>query len=333
MSTKENYYEILGVTTAADTAEIKSAYRKLARKYHPDVCGNDSENVQKFKEITEAYETLIDTEKKKKYDILKGIYSKKEDKVNETSVKKEASKAYTKTKESEKQQQGFSNVFNDILDNFKQKPKQKMKKEQPKNGEDINCDVTLTMLEAINGCNKTVNILITEPCKACNGRKFINEMMCKACNGKGVEQNHKKITVKIPASVKHGSKIRIPNEGNKGINGGKNGDLYLNVQIEASDIYKYEGLNINYTLALLPHDAVLGVVKEIPTLDGKISMKIMPRTSNGQKYRLTNQGLKKGSKSGDMIVTIKIEIPKDLSKEEILLYEQLKTLSGKEANK
>ena len=122
--------------------------------------------------------------------------------------------------------------------------------------------------------------------------------------------------MKIPPSVKHGSKIRIPNEGNKGINGGKNGDLYLNVQIENSDIYKYDGLNINYTLVIPPQDAVLGSTQEINVPDGKVSMKVMAGTSQGQKYRLAKQGLKRGSKIGDLIVTIKIDIPKNLSKED-----------------
>lgn len=348
MDIKVNYYEILGVSVTAETAEIKSAYRKLARQYHPDVCGNDEESVNKFKKITEAYEVLSDTEQRKKYNMLKGIYTERVEKteqtgknekaeqVNEETKKQEASKAYKQTSQKQKTQQGFSNVFSDILDNLKNKQstsKNKSKKEQPKNGEDIVCEVMLTMLEAINGCNKTVNILVTEPCKACNGRQFINQTKCRACDGKGEEQNHKKITVKIPPSVKPGSKIRIPNEGNKGINGGKNGDLYLNVQIETSDIYKYDGLNINYNLVLAPHDAVLGCTKEINVPDGKVSMKIMAGTTQGQKYRLANQGIKKGNKTGDLIVTIKIDIPKDLTQEEKDLYKKLQDIANKETAK
>lgn len=347
MDIKVNYYEILGVDISADLAEIKSSYRKLARQYHPDVCGNDEENVAKFKKITEAYEVLSDPTQKQKYDMLKGIITERkarQEKINsekareakEASQKKEADKAYKQAREHDKQQ-GFSSVLNDILGGLKhkQEPKQKVKpkKEPPKDGEDITCEVMLTMLESINGCNKTVNILITEPCRACNGRKFINQTKCRVCNGKGEEHNHKKITVKIPPSVKHGSKIRIPNEGNKGINGGKNGDLYLNVQIENSDIYKYDGLNINYTLVILPQDAVLGSTQEINVPDGKVSMKVMAGTSQGQKYRLAKQGLKRGSKIGDLIVTIKIDIPKNLSKEEKDLYKKLQELANKETVK
>ena len=347
MDIKVNYYEILGVDISAESAEIKAAYRKLARQYHPDVCGNGEENVAKFKKITEAYEVLSDSAQKQKYDMLKGIIAERkarQERINaekareakEASQKKEADKAYKQAREHDKQQ-GFSNVLNDILGGLKHKqsskPNQKPKKEAPKNGDDITCEVMLTMLESINGCNKTVNILVTEPCKACNGRKFINQTQCRACNGKGEEHNHKKITVKIPPAVKHGSKIRIPNEGNKGINGGKNGDLYLNVQIENSDIYKYDGLNINYTLVIPPQDAVLGSTQEIVVPDGKVSMKVMAGTSQGQKYRLANQGLKKGNKTGDLIVTIKIDIPKDLSKEEKDLYKKLQELANKETVK
>ena len=189
MDIKVNYYEILGVDISAESAEIKAAYRKLARQYHPDVCGNDEENVAKFKKITEAYEVLSDSAQKQKYDMLKGIIAERkarQERINaekareakEASQKKEADKAYKHAHEYDKQQ-GFSNVLNDILGGLKHKqssrPKQKPKKEAPKNGDDITCDVMLTMLESINGCNKTVNILITEPCKACNGRKFINQ--------------------------------------------------------------------------------------------------------------------------------------------------------------
>lgn len=348
MDIKVNYYEILGVDISANSAEIKSAYRKLARQYHPDVCGNSEENVNKFKKITEAYEVLSDESQKQKYDMLKGVIAERkarQEKINsekarearEASQKKEADKAYKQAREHDKQQ-GFSNVLNDILDGLKHrqtssKPKPKPKKEPPKDGDDITCDVMLTMLESINGCNKTINILATEPCKACNGRKFINQTRCRACNGKGEEHNHKKITVKIPPAVKHGSKIRIPNEGNRGINGGKNGDLYLNVQIENSDVYKYDGLNINYTLVIPPHDAILGSTKEIVVPDGKVSMKVMAGTSQGQKYRLAKQGLKRGSKIGDLIVTIKIDIPKELSKEEKDLYKKLQEIANKETVK
>ena len=349
MDIKVNYYEILGVSVNADSAEIKSAYRKLARQYHPDVCGNDDESVKKFKKISEAYEVLSDENQRKKYNMLKGIYAEriektektekneKAEQVNKEAKKQEAHKAYKNSEQKQKSQSNFSNVFNDILDNLKNKqstkPKNKQKKEQPKNGDDITCEVMLTMLESINGCNKTVNILVTEPCKACNGRQFINQTKCRACDGKGEEYNHKKITVKIPPSVKQGSKIRIPNEGNRGINGGKNGDLYLNIQIEASDIYKYDGLNINYNLVITPPDAVLGCTKEINVPDGKVSMKIMAGTSQGQKYRLANQGIKKGNKTGDLIVTVKIDIPKDLSQEEKDLYKKLQDLANKETVK
>ena len=189
MDIKVNYYEILGVDISAELAEIKAAYRKLARQYHPDVCGNDEENVAKFKKITEAYEVLSDSAQKQKYDMLKGIIAERkarQERINaekareakEASQKKEADKAYKQAREHDKQQ-GFSNVLNDILGGLKHKqsskPKQKPKKEAPKNGDDITCEVMLTMLESINGCNKTVNILVTEPCKACNGRKFINQ--------------------------------------------------------------------------------------------------------------------------------------------------------------
>lgn len=355
MNKKANYYDILGVKLTAQSADIKSAYRKLARKYHPDVSGNNPEYVEKFKEITTAYETLIDDEKRRQYDILSNLYytrkqeeerEKSEElqkakekaeaeakKAKEEATKREAQRTYNRNRAGKdfKKDKGFSNVLNEIIGNIKNNKSKD--KPSPKTGEDITCDISLTMIEAINGCNKTINILITEPCKSCEGRKFINGSQCKICNGKGEIQNHKKITVKVPSGVKNGSKIRIPNEGNKGLYGGKNGDLYLEVKIEADGLYQYDGLNINYTLNIAPYDAVLGVMKELSLPSGKISMKIMPHTTQGQKYRLANQGLKKGNKTGDVIVIINIEIPKKLSKEEFELYKKLKKIAEKDSVK
>lgn len=353
MDKKANYYDILGVELTAQSADIKSAYRKLARKYHPDVSGNTPEVVQKFKDITTAYETLLDSEERRKYDIKAGLYyarKEAEEKIHGEELKKAKEKAEAEAKkareEAEKQEarraynrnragkdfrkdSGFSAVLNDIIGNLKGN-KEKEKKMPPKNGDDITCDISLTMIESINGCKKTVNILVTEPCKACHGRKFINGSQCKICSGRGEFQNHKKITVKIPAGVKTGSKIRIPNEGNKGLYGGKNGDLYLDVKIEHDNNYEYDGLNINCTLNIPPYDAVLGTSEEISTPNGKVSMKVMPNTTQGQKYRLANQGLKKGGKTGDIIVTVNIDIPKKLSKEEVDLYKKLKSLAEKD---
>ncbi len=334
----KNYYEILEVESDVSSDELKSAYRKLARKYHPDIAGEAG--VEKFKEIIEAYETLSDETKRKRYDILRGIFKYNKSTTDRTT-QKEAQKAYrqaknqeeiikeaNKNKQTEQKQQSssqdFSNILNEFLDGFKSQTKTKKETHKPINGDNITTDVVITMLEAINGVSKTVNILSTQECSNCHGRKFANGYTCPVCDGTGTVSQHKKITVKIPANVKPNSKIRIPSEGNLGLYGGKNGDLYLNVVIENNSNFKYEDLNVLFTIPITPPEAVLGTTINVPTTNGNVLMKVMPKTSSGQKYRLAGQGLTRDGKTGDMIVTVNIEVPNNLSDKEIELYKQLR---------
>lgn len=329
LSSEKNLYEILEVEFVASATMIKSAYRRLARKYHPDLNSGDAACEKKFKEITYAYEILSDAEKKKNYDILKGFQQ-------EASQAKysEANKAYKKTtKEEKKSAEGFSNIFNDILEGFKnttssgKKETFKTKQIKPERGGDVYADIVITMTEAIEGTSRTVNILHTEICPNCENRTFLNGTKCTVCKGMGEQSIHKKLRVKIPANVKHGSKIRIANEGNKGYNGGKNGDLFLNVKIENDANFKYDGLNILGKIKIAPHEAVLGASIELQTPTGKVNMKITPNTQNGQKFRLAEQGLEQKGEKGDMIITVNIEIPQNLSNEEIELYKKLRDIS------
>lgn len=348
LSSEKNLYEILEISPSASDSAIKSAYRKLARKHHPDLNSGSELSIKKFKEVTEAYEILSDRDKKKNYDLLRGVYK-------ETSKAKfnEAEKAYTsysggykeskKTEEKHKED-GFSTIFSDILDGFKKttsssatsssttsssstKEPYKTKQLRPERGSDVNTDISITMLEAIEGTTRTINILHTEVCPNCNGRTFLNGTKCPVCKGVGEQSIHKKLTVKIPAMIKNGSKIRIANEGNMGYNGGKNGDLYLNIKVESGLNFKYEGLNILSTIPITPFEAILGATIEIQTQTSKISMKVTPNTHSGQKFRLSGQGLKQNGKVGDMIVTVNIETPKNPSAQELELYKKLRDIT------
>lgn len=340
LSSEKNLYEILEIPSTASTTAIKSAYRRLARKYHPDLNSGDTHCIKKFKEITEAYEILSDTEKKKNYDLLRGFYN------NASQARRsEANKAYQQANQSEKQEQekehkpnpNFTNVFNDILEGFKSTTSSsrnttyKTKQVRPERGNDVYTDIIISFTEALQGTSRTLNILHTEICPNCEGRPFLNGGKCPICKGLGEQSIHKKLTVKIPANVKNGSKIRIANEGNRGYNGGKSGDLYLNIKIENNSDFKYDGLNVLTTVPITPFEAVLGATIDIATPNGKVKMKITPNTSSGQKFRLAGQGLegqyKQKGEKGDMIVTVNIEVPKNPSSEEIKLYKELKNIT------
>ena len=350
----KDFYKTLGVEPTASEEEIKKAFRKLARQYHPDV-NKDSVSIEIFKTIKEAYEVLTDPQEKIRYDQIKGFNSFGQ-KTNKAQAKKaysgEEKKQYspppgaqTKAEQHKNQQESkepFSKVFNDILEGLftNEKTQDQSKQEQkikhkPEQGKDITMKVRISYLESLNGTNRKVNILHTEKCPNCQGKKFINGALCPFCRGRGEVSLHKKLNVRIPPNVTSDSKIRIANEGNKGINGGKNGDLYLTIEIENDSFFKYEDSNVICEVPITPFEAALGTTIEVPTLEGKVSMKIPPLTSSGQKFRLAQEGLvdsKTGIK-GDQVVTIKIEMPKSLSIEEIQLYERLKTLSREDVRK
>ena len=371
---QKDYYKILGIPTYASLEDIKKAYRRLVHKCHPDIAGNTPENIEKFKIVTEAYETLSSPQKREQYDSVRKLYEyaegkgekvkednkqKADDSEKSEDVKSAEKSKSTKDKNSEskkdeerkepKQKKGntFSkmreqaknihetNIFTSFIKNILKNNQPKQKKYAPPkvDGKDITTEVILTIDEAINGTERVVNILHMETCEKCRGRKFINGTLCPVCGGAGEKSKYKKLTVKIPPRVKHNSKIRVEGEGNKGFNGGKRGNLYLIIKIANNQELQYDGLNVLRTVTVEPYEAVLGGQINFDMNGETIKMKLMPMTYNGQKYRISEQGAEKDGKKGDLIVTVKIDIPKKLSQEEIDLYEKLKLASKRNVNK
>ncbi len=340
----KNYYEILGVSVNASFSEVKTAFRKLARKYHPDVAGNTPENVAKFKEINEAYEVLSDTKQRSEYDTVRRFYNyssaessqknndENSEKTNTTKPDFGSTEKKTKDAPGSRKKTGFSFNWEEFISKYTKYSESDCRQKDNKaisRGKDIHADVEITIAEALNGTVKVINMLQTQVCPKCKGRKFINGRCCPHCNGKGETAIHKKFNIKIPAGVKDKSKIRLSGEGEKSLYGGDNGDLYLTVHITAPLDYEVEGLNIIKTLVLTPSEAVLGGNVSVCAFNNEhINVKIAPNTRNGQKIRLSGCGVSEGNSLGDMILKVIIQIPSNLSNEEIELYRKLNELSS-----
>ncbi len=329
----KNYYSILGVTPDSSDAEIKSAYRKLARKFHPDV---NPYGTDQFKDITEAYEVLSDAKKRIQYDTINGFFksSYKENKQQQHTSSQKAqseykkqtsSKTYTEPKMSK---EDFSKKINEFFDEFSTKSKQKKAEQIPKRGSDLFEEISITLKEALAGAERIINVVHSSECPKCKGRKFINGSICSECKGSGEKSEHRKITVNIPKNVKNGTKLRIVGEGEYGKSGGKNGDLYIKIKIQPNNRISFDENNIIYNVPITPFEAVLGANITIPSFDSRLSLKIPPKTHSGQKFRLAGQGVKRNGNSGDMIIIVHIEIPCSLSDDEIRLYEKLKKISS-----
>jgi len=320
----KDYYKILGVTEFDNTDCIKQAYRKLARKYHPDVSGDSAEALLRFKEINEAYEILSNRVKKEEYDRARRFY-------NYAQSNKSAQTSYTKASNPNTKTETKKYNFNweeFLSKKYKENNFKNTQSKTPIKGDDIHTDLEITVFEALSGVTKTINMLRTQSCPKCQGRKFANGQTCPHCSGTGIKSEYKKFTVKIPQEIKNQSKIRLAGEGNQGINGGKNGDLYITVHIKDNPEYKTEGLNIYKILPISPFEAVLGANIKFNTINGNFSIKLAPNTQNGQKIRLNKCGLVQNDKIGDMILTVEIKIPRNLTSEEINLYKKLEEISS-----
>lgn len=356
----KNYYELLNVDSDASTSEIKSAYRKLARVYHPDV-NKDVDAIDKFKEITSAYETLCNELERQKYDTIHHIFRK--DKTFEFEYQKQETKQKQEkdlTKEqdihkntkNEKQEQtqpkqetksktknnikGFSiNILKTVKHYISRIKRNKKIKDfsKPKKGENLTTEITITPDEVMTGSKRIINIRSTKTCPKCFGHKFANGDKCSNCGGSGIVTETKRITLTIPKGIKDGTRLRLKGEGASGKNGGGNGDVYVLIHIETKTQVHFDKLNIYYNVPITPFEAALGEEISIPAFDGTIKLKLPKNTRSGQKFRIAKQGLKKNGKIGDLIVTVSIEISHNLSDDEIKLYKQLKNLSSEDVRK
>lgn len=361
-----DYYEILGVEKNATKDEIKSAFRKMARQWHPDI-NKAPEAEAKFKELGKAYETLMDDDKRATYDRFG------EDGLNNAGFNTQGP---------------FANGFGDLEEVFNSffgggfgfgGGGRTRDPNAPQRGDDLRLDIEIEFEEAVFGLEKEIKIDHLETCKSCNGTgakagskpqvcqtcggrgsvqqttrtvlgHFTQIVTCPHCNGKGSiipdpcpdckgkgrKEVEKTLEVKIPAGVDNGSKMRLSHEGDAGVNGGVAGDLYIVIHVKPSHYYRRDGINVFTMLDISPAQAVLGDTVTIKTLDGDRNISIPAGVQHGDPIKIKGAGvpnLSKPSIRGEHIVVIGIKTPTHISNEEKALYHKLYEIQkGKSAN-
>ena len=361
-----DYYEILGVDKNATKDEIKSAFRKMARKWHPDV-NKAPEAEAKFKELGQAYETLIDDEKRATYD-----------RYGEDGLKNAGFST----------QGPFAGGFGDLDEVFNSffgggfgfgGGSRRQDPNAPQRGDDLRLDIELDFEDAVFGLTREIKIDHLETCHTCSGTgakagskpqtcktcggqgriqqttktilgHFTQIVTCPHCHGKGTvisdpcpdchgqgrKTVEKKVELKIPAGVDNGSKMRLSHEGDAGINGGIAGDLYIVIHVNLSPYYQRDGIDVYTKLEISPAQAVLGDVITIKTLDGEKSVSIPAGIQNGETVKIKGAGvpnISKPSMRGDHIVVVSIKTPTHISNEEKVLYQKLYQIQMERENK
>lgn len=348
----KDYYEILGVKREATQAEIKSAYRKLAKKYHPDV-NKSAQASEKFKDINEAFEVLGDKDKRARYDSLGSNWQAGANYTPPPGFENfgfggNGAYQYNSSGINFEDLGGFSDFFNSLfgggfagassqrrgggassfyedLGGFSSRTQRGTSQKASKPQEDLNItqDIKVSAKDIFNQKPVSVRINNLEKCTNCSGVGS----MCSQCHGTGFVTYSKSLNVKIPLDVKEGQKIRLKGEGKSGA-GNVKGDLFLVVKFVDKD-YAINGNDLTKNIDVTPAEAIIGTKKELQTLHGNINIKIPPKTSSGAVLRLKELGLpKKSGGHGNLNVKINIVIPKELSDAEIKLYEQILKLEN-----
>jgi DnaJ-class molecular chaperone len=324
-----DYYEALGVPRAATTDEIKKAYRKLARKYHPDVNPNDKTAEEKFKEISEAYEVLSDPEKRKRYDQLGAGWKSGSDFTPPPG--------WTPWEGVRVEYGDIGDIFGagaaagagDFSDFFETLfgARRGATRGVPfaMRGRDVEAEMEIDLEDAHRGGDRVITVQTATTCPTCKGFGAVNNKPCPACRGAGVVRRPRTLDVNIPAGVRDGSVIRLARQGEPGMGAAAPGDLLLRLRLKPHRLFSVtpEG-DVQIDLPVAPWETVLGARVNVPTLDGSVEMTIPAGAQGGQRLRLRGQGLnRRGGGRGDEYVKLKIVTPPNPTQEVRQLFEQL----------
>jgi DnaJ-class molecular chaperone len=313
-SASRDYYRVLGVGREADEKAIKTAFRRLARKYHPDVNPGDKEAERKFKEISEAYEVLRDPKKRQQYDQFGHLGAGWQH--AGAGVPGGWSGAGVGTDfDFGGFRGGLGDLFEEMLGG---RGVGSFTQARPRRGRDVRGEIEMIFDDAFNGVTREVAVSVGQTCAICQGQGIVGQgSVCAQCGGAGQVERVKRLQVRIPPGVRTGSRIRVAGQGEAGPSG-QRGDLFLIARVAPHPLFKRQGDDLQVEVPVTYTEAALGAELDVPTMNGRVKMKLPAGASSGQRLRLAGRGMPRmrGGGRGDLYVQIKITVPKNLSQEE-----------------
>jgi molecular chaperone DnaJ len=351
-------YIVLGIQREASSADIKRAYRRLARRYHPDINPGDRESAARFRQILEAYETLIDPDRRRRYDSGKPAAIS----IETTTY------GFTGFDFSHAASAQRSTTFGDLFEDVFARRQERERGDGPERGADVHVKISLTFEEAWKGLQWPAAITRQEACRVCAGSGYhrtvetrclvcegtgvvrsvrghmvfskncphcggsgrLRQLACEACHGQGVETRAESVSVRIPAGVANGARVRVPGKGHAGVRGGAPGDLYMDVEVKPHPYYQRIDDDIHLVTPIAVHEAALGARVDIATPDGSVRMRVPPGTQSGQRFRLRERGVMspKTGVRGDLVVEVRIHLPRLLDERSKELLREFGRING-----
>jgi molecular chaperone DnaJ len=339
---QKDLYAVLGVSRTASADDIKKAYRKLARKHHPDLNPGNKQAEEKFKELSVAQDVLTDPEKRKLYDEFgfDGLapnfdpgrareYKRWADSGGGFSFRDESGGASPfegfgtgggrRRRATPEEERGFADILNEMFGGAATAGERFGGRAAGTAGQDIEHPVEVEFLDALRGTQMSVSARRPTPCPQCHGSGRVGIRACTRCAGTGMIEDREKLTVKIPPGVGDGSRVRVRGKGGAGVNGGPAGDLYFVVKVRPHPFMTRDGRDLTIEVPVTVGEAMLGASIEVPTPDGKVQLKVPKGSQSGQRLRLKGRGVRdpKGGESGDLYVRLMVQVPKNGASDQV----------------